>query len=115
MTMQMRWLVLGTLLGACASGAKPAALYERGMDAFGSDQMKPAAEAFEEFTGKACQGGQPDKRCRIAYLKLGHARERLGANGPAWTAYDAALALPPHTRDEAVHADLERVQKALIE
>ena len=81
MTMPVRrpFLWLGLLLvGGCATGAKPSALYERGMDAFGSDQMKPAVEAFEEFVGRACQGPQPDKRCRTAYLKLGHARERLG-------------------------------------
>jgi hypothetical protein len=115
MPMRRLWGMGLLLVGACASGGNPSVLYERGMDAFGSDQMKGAAEAFEGFVGKSCQGAQPDKRCRTAYLKLGHARERLGANGPAWTAYDAALALPPHTRDEAVQADLERVQKALIE
>jgi len=107
---------LGLLLFfSCASGGSPSAQYQRGMDAFGSDQMKVAAEALERFVAEACPAAKPDKRCRTAYLKLGHAHERLGANGPAWAAFDTALALPPHTRDEAVRADLDRVQKAVIE
>lgn len=97
----------GLLLGvtSCASGGNPSAQYERGMDAFGSDQMKVAAEALGEFVAKACHPANPDKRCRTAYVKLGHAHERQAANGAAWAAYDAALVLPPHTRDEAVRAD----------
>jgi hypothetical protein len=102
-------------VAACASSGRRAASYDRGMTAFGSDQMKQAAEAFDGFVDDACGGPQPDQRCRTAYLKLGHAHERLGDNGAAWTAYDAALALPPHTRDDAVRADLERVQKILVE
>jgi hypothetical protein len=109
------WCLGLLVLTSCASGGNPSTFYDRGMDAFGSDQMTAAAESLELFVGKACNPARPDKRCRTAYLKLGHAHERLGANGPAWAAYDTALTLPPHTRDEAVRADLDRVQKAVIE
>jgi hypothetical protein len=110
-----RLLWASLVLAACASSGNPSTQYERGMNAFGSDQMKAAAESFETFTSQACHPAKPDQRCRTAFIKLGHARERLGTNGGAWAAYDQALALPPHTRDDAVRADLERVQKALIE
>src|SRR5262249_35017463 len=83
--------------------------------AYKNDQMAPATDALEGFVAKACVASPPDPRCREAYLKLGHAHERLGAPGGAWAAYDAAMALPPHTRDAAVEADLERTQREVLE
>jgi hypothetical protein len=96
----------------CAT-TDPAALYKRGVSAFENDEMQPAADALDLFTAKACGPGSSNGRCREAYIKLGHARERLGSPGAAWAAYDAALGFGPHTRDAAVQADLARVQQAL--
>ena len=110
-----RWLLAVVCSLGCAATAKPDALYASGLDAYGHDQMGPAAESLETFTEKACGPAHPDPRCREANLKLGHARERLGAPGGAWAAYDAALAFAPHTRDAAVQADLERTQRELVE
>ncbi len=107
-----RWFALGVMLLGCA-GSNPSAQYERGVAAFDGNDMKPAADALETFTGKACGPGSADSRCREAYIKRGHARERLGAPGGAWAAYDAALGFGPHTRDAAVEADLDRTQKEL--
>jgi hypothetical protein len=97
---------------ACAS-TDPAALYKRGVAAYENDEMKPAADALDVFTTKSCGPGATDSRCREAYIKLGHARERLGSPGAAWAAYDAALGFGPHTRDAAVQADLNRTQQQL--
>jgi hypothetical protein len=108
-----RWFALGVTLSAGCGGSNPSTLYERGVAAYGENQMKPAAEALETFTGKSCAPGSSDARCREAYIKLGHARERLGAPGAAWAAYDAALGFGPHTRDAAVQADLDRTQREL--
>jgi hypothetical protein len=99
----------------CASAAKPGTLYRKGLDAFEADDMNGAATALAAFVEKSCAPPSTDKRCREAYIKLGHAHERLGSPAGAWAAYDAALAFPPHTRDEAVKADLERTQRQLGE
>ena len=74
-----------------------------------------AATALGAFVDKSCPLTSTDKRCREACIKLGHAHERLGSPAGAWAAYDAALAFPPHTRDAAVKADLERTQAQLAE
>jgi hypothetical protein len=103
-------LVLG-----CGAAASPAALYQRGMEAFGRGEMGPAAESLDGFVSKACRPGSSNPHCREAYIDLGHARERLGQPGGAWAAYDAALAFGPHARDEAVKADLDRTQTELVE
>ncbi len=71
--------------------------------------------ALGAFVDKSCPLTSTDKRCREACIKLGHAHERLGSPAGAWAAYDAALAFPPHTRDAAVKADLERTQAQLAE
>ena len=105
-------IVCAALLGplACTAAARPDTLYQRGMGSFHDDQMKQAEEALAAFGDKACWGPAPDQRCREAYVTLGHARERLGSPGAAWAAYDAALRFPPHTRDAAINADLDRIK-----
>src|SRR6185369_15311391 len=85
------------------------------MDAFEADDMAAAAQDLGAFVDKTCPPTSTDKRCREAYIKLGHAHERQGSPAGAWAAYDAALAFGPHTRDEAVKADLERTQRQLVE
>src|SRR6516225_10323967 len=101
-----RMLAVALALG-CGAAATPAALYQRGAGEFEGGKMGPAAEAFEGFVAKTCRPDSSNPHCREAYIKLGHARERLGEPGGAWAAYDAALAFGPHTRDEAVRADLD--------
>ena len=113
--MAPRSLVAVALCLGCASAAKPGTLYRKGVDAFEADDMQGAATALEAFVDKSCAPTSTDKRCREAYIKLGHAHERLGSPAGAWAAYDAALAFGPHTRDEAVKADLERTQRELAE
>ena len=77
--------------------------------------MAGALTSLQAFIDKSCPATSTDKRCREAHIKLGHAHERLGSPAGAWAAYDAALAFPPHTRDAAVKADLDRVQAQLAE
>jgi hypothetical protein len=108
-------LVVCALIAACASVAKPGTLYKAGIDKFEADDMAGAAEALQAFVDKSCRPDAPDKRCRDAYIKLGHAYERLGGPARAWTAYDAALGFPPHTRDAAVKADVDRTQRQMQE
>jgi hypothetical protein len=110
-----RWLFAAALALGCGAAANPATLYQRGVDEFDGGRMGPAAEALEGFVAKACGAQGSNPRCREAYVKLGHARERLGQPGGAWAAYDAALGFGPHTRDEAVKADLDRTQTELVE
>jgi hypothetical protein len=104
-------IMLATATG-CA-GTTPAALFKRGVAAYENNEMQPAADALDLFTTKACAPGSSNPQCREAYIKLGHARERLGTPGAAWAAYDAALGFGPHTRDAAVQADLDRTQREL--
>jgi hypothetical protein len=114
--MAPRSLVAAAILClSCASAAKPGTLYRKGVDAFEADDMAGAATDLGAFVDKNCPLTSTDKRCREACIKLGHAHERLGSPAGAWTAYDAALAFPPHTRDAAVRADLERTQAQLAE
>jgi hypothetical protein len=110
-----RWLFAAALAFGCGAAASPAALYQRGAGEFEGGRMGPAAEAFEGFVAKGCRAGSANPHCREAYIKLGHARERLGQPGGAWAAYDAALGFGPHARDEAVKADLDRTQTELVE
>jgi len=114
--MAPRKLLLACVAGlACASVAKPGTLYKTGVDKFEADDMNGAAQSLQAFVDKSCGSVEPDKRCREAYIKLGHAYERLGGPARAWTAYDAALGFPPHTRDAAVKADVERAQRQMVE
>jgi len=113
--MAPRVLVAIAICFGCASAAKPGTLYRKGMDAFEADDMAAAAQDLGAFVDKTCPPTSTDKRCREAYIKLGHAHERQGSPAGAWAAYDAALAFGPHTRDEAVKADLERTQRELSE
>ena len=113
--MSPRILLAMVLCLGCASAAKPGTLYRKGVDAFESDDMAGAQTALQAFVDKSCPATSTDKRCREAHIKLGHAHERLGSPAGAWAAYDAALAFPPHTRDAAVKADLDRVQAQLAE
>jgi len=109
------WLLACVAGLACASVAKPGTLYKTGVDKFDADDMTGAAASLQAFVDKSCGSVGPDKRCRDAYIKLGHAYERLGGPARAWTAYDAALGFPPHTRDAAVQADVDRTQRQMVE
>jgi len=113
--MAPRSLVALALLAGCASVAKPGTLYHKGVEAFEADDMQGAVTALGAFVDKSCASTSHEQRCREACIKLGHAHERLGSPAGAWAAYDAALAFPPHTRDAAVQADLERTQRELTE
>ena len=113
--MAPRRLVALALLSGCASVAKPGTLYRKGVDAFEADDMQGAVTALGAFVDKSCAPTSREQRCREACIKLGHAHERLGSPAGAWAAYDAALAFPPHTRDAAVKADLDRTQQELTE
>ncbi len=113
--MPPRILLAIALCFGCASAAKPGTLYRKGVDAFEADDMNGAVTALQAFVDKSCAPTSTDKRCREACIKLGHAHERLGSPAGAWAAYDAALAFGPHTRDEAVKADLARTQAQLAE
>src|SRR5262245_60835545 len=113
--MSPRILLALSVCLSCASAAKPGTLYRKGVDAFEADDMQGAVTALAAFVDKTCAPTSTDKRCREAYIKLGHAHERLGSPAGAWAAYDAALSFPPHTRDEAVKADLDRTQAELAE
>lgn len=114
--MAPRKLLLACVAGlACASVAKPGTLYKTGIDKFEADDMDGAAQSLQAFVDKSCGSVNPDKRCRDAHIKLGHAYERLGGPARAWTAYDAALGFPPHTRDAAVQVDVDRTQRQMVE
>lgn len=109
---RVRGLPLAALLAlvACASQTDLNILYKRGIKAAHADDWAPALKDLDQFAGAACQGTRPDRRCREAYLAIGRGRERTGASAGAWTAFDRALALPPHDKDAAVQADLARAQ-----
>jgi hypothetical protein len=96
-------------------GREAGRCYKTGVDKFEADDMDGAVQSLQAFVDKSCGSVNPDKRCRDAYIKLGHAYERLGGPARAWTAYDAALGFPPHTRDAAVQADVERTQRQMVE
>src|SRR4051812_45616693 len=104
------WLLAVVASGGAggASNADAGAAYARGIKAAKADHWKSAIPELEAFTGQACAGAQPDRRCREAYLALGRGYERRGTPVPAWVAFDTALALPPHARDAAVREDLQR-------
>ena len=106
----MRGLLLLPLLASCASQADLNVLYKRGIKAARSDDWAVALKDLDDFGGAACNGPHPDRRCREAYLALGHSRESTGAPASAWTAYDRALAFPPHEKDGAVKEDMARVE-----
>ncbi len=102
-------------LDACASQTDLNILYKRGLKAARKDDFAPAMKDLEQFAGAACAGARPDKRCREAYLALGHCRESVGAPASAWAAFDRALSLPPHEKDPAVQQDLARAQEQVAD
>jgi hypothetical protein len=95
---------------ACASQTDLNILYKRGIKAARADDFATAMQDLEQFANAACAGPRPDRRCREAFLALGHCRESVGAPASAWAAFDRALALPPHEKDPAVQQDLARAQ-----
>lgn len=113
----VRGLAVALLLPmlACASQTDLNILYKRGIKAAHADDWGPALKDLDQFAGAACQGARPDRRCREAYLAIGRGRERAGAPAGAWTAFDRALALPPHDKDAAVQQDLARAQQQVAD
>jgi hypothetical protein len=98
---------------SCASEADLEARYTRGIKAARASDWKTAMDDLEAFSDKACRGAHPSAHCREAFIALGRGYEQRGQPAQAWIAFDAGLALPPHTRDPAVHEDLERAEREL--
>ena len=111
----MRLLTTILLISACASQTDLNILYRRGIIEARHDDWASATKDLEQFASAACGTAHPDRRCREAYLALGHLRERRGTVASAWAAFDRALALPPHERDPAVAEDLARVQQEVAD
>jgi hypothetical protein len=105
---------LATVL-AVGCGGSPEELYERGQASFKQDKLEPAIADLESFVGKSCGPTGAHNHCRQAYLTLGHAYEKRNLTGKAWAAYDEALTFGPHSGDEAIQSDRERMQAALTE
>jgi hypothetical protein len=103
------------VLAACASEADLNLLYKRGMKAARKDDWDTAMKDLEQFGKAACAGARPDRRCRETFLAVGHGRERAGDCAGAWAAFDRALALPPHEKDNAVEEDLARAQQEVAD
>jgi tetratricopeptide (TPR) repeat protein len=111
-----RGLLLAVLaLAACASQADLNVLYKRGLREARKDDFEHAMKDLDQFTGLTCGGARPDRRCREAYLALGHCRESAGAPASAWAAFDRAIALPPHEKDPAVKEDLARAEEEVAD
>jgi len=108
-------LTAGLVLGACASQKDLNILCKRGIKEAKHDDFAEAMKDLEQFAGDACVGARPDRRCREAYLALGHCRESAGRPASAWAAFDRALALPPHEKDEAVKQDLSRAEEQVTD
>jgi hypothetical protein len=106
----VRGLALLLALAACASQKDLNILFKRGIKEAKKDDFAPAMKDLEQFAADACAGARPDRRCREAYLALGHCRESAGAPAGAWAAFDRALALPPHEKDDAVKQDIDRAE-----
>jgi hypothetical protein len=102
-------------LGACASQTDLNILYKRGIKAARADDFATAMKDLEQFANAACAGAHPDRRCREAFLALGHSRQSAGAPASAWAAFDRALSLPPHEKDSAVQQDLARAQEEVAD
>jgi hypothetical protein len=105
---------LATVL-AVGCGGSPEELYERGQASFKQEKLEPAIADLESFVGKSCGPTGAHGHCRQAYLTLGHAYEKQNMSGKAWAAYDEALTFGPHSGDEAIQSDRERMQAALTE
>ena len=103
---------LATLL-ALGCGGSPEELYERGQASFKQDKLEPAISDLESFVGKSCGPTGVHAHCRQAYLTLGHAYEKREAPGKAWAAYDSALTFGPHSADEAIQSDRDRMRDLL--
>jgi hypothetical protein len=108
-------VVCAALAAACASKSDLNVLYSRGVKAAKKDEWDAAMSNLAQFTGAACPWTKPDRRCREAYLTLGRGHERRGAPEHAWASFDRALALPPHGKDAAVQADVDRVRQELAD
>jgi hypothetical protein len=106
---------LGALAACASSEADLNVLYKRGMKAAHKDDWDTAMKDLEAFGKSACVGPRPDRRCREAFLAVGHGRERQGDAAGAWAAFDHALALPPHEKDVAVQEDLARAQEEVAD
>jgi tetratricopeptide (TPR) repeat protein len=104
--------LLATVL-ALGCGGSPEELYDRGQAAFKNGKLEPAVSDLESFVAKSCGPTGPHGHCRQAYLTLGHAYEKREAPGKAWAAYDSALTFGPHSADEALQSDRDRMRELL--
>jgi len=104
---------LATLL-ALGCGGSPQELYDRGLASFKQGKLEPAVSDLESFVGKSCGPTGEHAHCRQAYLTLGHAYEKREAPGKAWAAYDSALTFGPHSADEAIQTDRDRMRDLLV-
>ena len=103
---------LASLL-ALGCGGSPEELYDRGQAAFKQGKLEPAVSDLESFVAKSCGPTGQHGHCRQAYLTLGHAYEKREAPGKAWAAYDSALTFGPHSADEAIQTDRDRMRDLL--
>ena len=103
---------LATLL-ALGCGGSPEELYDRGQAAFKQGKLEPAVSDLESFVAKSCGPTGERGHCRQSYLTLGHAYEKRQAAGKAWAAYDSALTFGPHSADEAIQSDRDRMRELL--
>jgi tetratricopeptide (TPR) repeat protein len=103
---------LATLL-ALGCGGSPEQLYDRGQAAFKQGKLEPAVSDLESFVAKSCGPTGQHGHCRQAYLTLGHAYEKREASAKAWAAYDSALTFGPHSADEAIQTDRDRMRDLL--
>ena len=100
-------------LVAVGCGASSAELYDRGQASFKQGKLEPAIDDLESFARKSCGGAGAHEQCRKAYLTLGHAYEKREMPGRAWAAYDSALTFGPHSGDEAIASDRDRMREVL--
>lgn len=107
--------IVAVAVAGCASQTDLNILYKRGIKEARKDDWAPAMKDLEQFANAACAGARPDRRCREAFLALGHSREGVGAPAGAWAAFDRALSLPPHEKDAAVQQDLARAQEEVVD
>ncbi len=96
---------------ALGCGGSPEELYERGQASFKQDKLEPAISDLDSFVAKSCGPTGAHAHCRQAYLTLGHAYEKREAPGKAWAAYDSALTFGPHSADEAIQSDRDRMRE----
>ena len=95
-----------------AAAARPRSSTTEVRPSFKQDKLEPAVSDLESFVGKSCGPTGEHAHCRQAYLTLGHAYEKREAPGKAWAAYDSALTFGPHSADEAIQSDRDRMRDA---